>query len=88
MPHNLIDDVLNLDIPLNSKEGFVRQVLGWRIMYQVHEATDGFRKIPYKDGVEHISAFAEPQPCYQIGSLCPIKSPIQHIWTVEAVSTN
>ncbi len=32
------------DAPLPSKEGFVRQVLGWReYMRHVHEATDGFR---------------------------------------------
>ena len=26
----VVADVLELEIPLNSKEGFVRQVLGWR----------------------------------------------------------
>ena len=72
-PQQILDDVLNLDIPLNSKEGFVRQVLGWReFMYQVHEATDGFRKIPHKDGVEHISAFAEP-PVLVLKAKSPLK---------------
>ncbi len=34
------------DVPLPSKEGFVRQVLGWReYMRHVHDATDGFRVI-------------------------------------------
>lgn len=34
-------------IPLASREGFVRQILGWReYMHHVHEATDGFRHDP------------------------------------------
>jgi len=33
--------------PLASREGFVRQMLGWReYMHHVHEATDGFRVLP------------------------------------------
>lgn len=33
-------------IPLASREGFVRQVLGWReYMHHAHEATDGFRVV-------------------------------------------
>lgn len=44
LPKTLIDDVVALDIPINSKEGFVRQVLGWReFVHHVHERTDGFR---------------------------------------------
>jgi deoxyribodipyrimidine photolyase-related protein len=36
-----------MDIPLASKEGFIRQVLGWReFVHHVHEATDGFRSLP------------------------------------------
>jgi len=32
------------DIPLASREGFVRQILGWReYMHHAHELTDGFR---------------------------------------------
>ena len=34
------------DLPLASREGFIRQILGWReYMRHVHEATDGFRVI-------------------------------------------
>ena len=43
MPKNLLEDTLKLDIPLNSKEGFVRQIIGWReFVRHVHELTNGF----------------------------------------------
>ena len=46
----VISDVVSMRaLPLASKEGFVRQILGWReYMRHVHEATDGFRVL---DGV-------------------------------------
>jgi len=44
LPRTVVDEVAALDLPLQSKEGFIRQVLGWReFVYQVHRATDGFR---------------------------------------------
>lgn len=44
LPSQVVSDTLELDLPLQSKEGFIRQVLGWReFVYQVHRATDGFR---------------------------------------------
>jgi deoxyribodipyrimidine photolyase-related protein len=47
LPRQLVSDVLDTDIPLASKEGFVRQVLGWReFVRHVHRVTDGFRNIP------------------------------------------
>ena len=49
----LLDDALQLELPLASKEGFVRQILGWReYLHHVHDFTDGFRSL---DG--------DPQPC-------------------------
>jgi deoxyribodipyrimidine photolyase-related protein len=46
-PARVIADVLEMDIPLQSKEGFVRQVLGWReFVNHVHRHTDGFRDLP------------------------------------------
>lgn len=40
----VVDEVLAMDLPLPSKEGFVRQLLGWReFVHHVHDATDGFR---------------------------------------------
>ena len=47
LPRAILEDALALDIPLNSKEGFVRQILGWReYCRHVHRATDGFRDLP------------------------------------------
>jgi deoxyribodipyrimidine photolyase-related protein len=47
LPSRVVNDVIRLDLPLASKEGFIRQVLGWReFMNHVHLATDGFRDLP------------------------------------------
>ena len=47
LPEDVVEDALSLQVPLSCKEGFVRQVLGWReFVYQVHRATDGFRAMP------------------------------------------
>lgn len=50
LPSQVVDQALTLDIPLASKEGFVRQVLGWReFVRHVHHATDGFRELPGRE---------------------------------------
>ncbi|MCB9675742.1 MAG: cryptochrome/photolyase family protein [Alphaproteobacteria bacterium] len=47
LPARVVRDVAALDAPLPSREGFVRQVLGWReFVRHVHRATDGFRTVP------------------------------------------
>lgn len=47
LPRSIVADVILLDIPVESKEGFIRQILGWReFMHHVHEASDGFRQLP------------------------------------------
>jgi (6-4)DNA photolyase len=44
LPARVLAEVEALDIPLQSKEGFIRQVLGWReFVHHVHAYTDGFR---------------------------------------------
>jgi deoxyribodipyrimidine photolyase-related protein len=45
-PREVLDDTLELELPLASREGFVRQVLGWReFVRHVHLVTDGFRRL-------------------------------------------
>jgi deoxyribodipyrimidine photolyase-related protein len=47
LPAEILEDVLGMNLPLASKEGFIRQVLGWReFVHHVHLATDGFRTLP------------------------------------------
>lgn len=49
-PRRVVEDTLELDLPLPSREGFLRQVLGWReFVRHVHRATDGFRSLPERD---------------------------------------
>jgi deoxyribodipyrimidine photolyase-related protein len=44
LPKDIVDDVVALELPLASKEGFIRQVIGWReFVKRVHDASDGFR---------------------------------------------
>ncbi|NIT96742.1 MAG: deoxyribodipyrimidine photolyase, partial [Actinobacteria bacterium] len=46
-PGRVVREVAELDVPLASREGFIRQVLGWReFVRHVHVATDGLRRIP------------------------------------------
>jgi deoxyribodipyrimidine photolyase-related protein len=44
LPADLVRDTAAADAPLASREGFVRQILGWReFVRHVHRETDGFR---------------------------------------------
>jgi deoxyribodipyrimidine photolyase-related protein len=46
MPQEVLNRVVEADVPFASKEGFVRQLLGWReFMRHVFEQTDGFTTI-------------------------------------------
>lgn len=65
LPQQVIEDVARLDIPLNSQEGFIRQILGWReFVRHVHRATDGLRRLP--DG-----AYPEADPSH-LGASTPL----------------
>jgi len=47
LPGRVVADAAAADAPLSSREGFVRQVLGWReFVRHVHEASDGLRRLP------------------------------------------
>ena len=47
LPARVVNEVANdEDVPLASREGFVRQILGWReFVRHVHVETDGFRSL-------------------------------------------
>lgn len=46
LPARVLEDVLAMELPLASQEGFVRQLLGWReFVRHVHRRTDGFRHL-------------------------------------------
>jgi deoxyribodipyrimidine photolyase-related protein len=56
LPKQVLHDVAAMNIPLSSKEGFIRQVLGWReFMNHIHQKTDGFRLLP--DGKPGVARF-------------------------------
>jgi deoxyribodipyrimidine photolyase-related protein len=47
LPARVVREAEALDIPLASKEGFIRQILGWReFVKHVHDETRGFRDLP------------------------------------------
>ena len=47
LARDVVEDVATMDAPIASREGFVRQILGWReFVRHVHRATDGMRRLP------------------------------------------
>jgi deoxyribodipyrimidine photolyase-related protein len=66
LPSRVVADVAGDErLPLASREGFVRQVLGWReFVRHVHAATDGFHAVPgAKQGeVPNVLDANEPLP--------------------------
>jgi deoxyribodipyrimidine photolyase-related protein len=45
-PDRIVREVAAMDAPIASREGFVRQILGWReFVRHVHRRTDGFRTL-------------------------------------------
>ena len=62
LPARVVAEAAALDVPIESREGFVRQILGWReFVRHVHEATDGFRDLPGGSAPSHLGAH-EPLP--------------------------
>ena len=62
LARRLVEDVAAQAIPLASKEGFIRQVMGWReFMHHVHACTDGFRSLP-SHGHPNALGAREPLP--------------------------
>lgn len=62
LPARVLADVLAADLPLASKEGFVRQILGWReFVRHVHRETDGFRRVPGLESDEAAPSFLGAQ---------------------------
>ena len=62
LPARVVREAATLDAPIESREGFVRQILGWReFVRHVHEATDGFRELPGGTSPSHLDAH-EPLP--------------------------
>jgi len=63
LSRQLVGDVVSRDdLPLNSREGFVRQIAGWReFVRHVHEATDGFRTLT-DDGTATPNALGSHEP--------------------------
>lgn len=50
LPARLVAESAKASAPLSSREGFIRQVLGWReFVRHVHLASDGFRRLPSGD---------------------------------------
>ncbi len=65
LPSRVLDDVLALDIPMSSKEGFVRQLIGWReFVRHVHERTEGFTAMPEGYRREHLGSGVPLPPVF------------------------
>jgi deoxyribodipyrimidine photolyase-related protein len=65
LPRRVLADALAAPgLPLPSREGFVRQILGWReFVRHVHLATDGFRRDPrVAGGRAHAAIAVAPAP--------------------------
>lgn len=63
LPSRVVADVAAMEAPLASREGFVRQVLGWReFVRHVHERTDGFRDLSGGTGAATVPPGPDPEP--------------------------
>ena len=53
LPRELLEEVLTTPAPINSKEGFVRQLIWREYVHHVHEVTDGFRALELDRSTTH-----------------------------------
>lgn len=83
LPRRVLDDVLGMDLPLASQEGFVRQVLGWReFVRHVHRETDGFRDLPDEAAYQGLGADLPLPPAYwgtESGMRC-LDTVVEQVW--------
>ena len=72
LPSRVVEEIAESDAPLASREGFVRQVLGWReFMRHVHARTDGFRDLSGSAATE-ADAATEPAAPSALGAEMPL----------------
>jgi deoxyribodipyrimidine photolyase-related protein len=65
LPEEVVRDAAGAEAPLASREGFVRQVLGWReFVRHVHRETDGFRSLDPDGAPSHLGARGRLPPAY------------------------
>jgi deoxyribodipyrimidine photolyase-related protein len=70
LPRRVVTDVARAPLPLASREGFVRQILGWReFVRHVHAETDGLRRLPAprNAAAKRRAASAAPAPRVEVG---------------------
>ncbi len=53
MPLEVVNQVLNTDSPLNSTEGFIRQLIWREYVHHIHEITNGFRTLDVHRTASH-----------------------------------
>jgi deoxyribodipyrimidine photolyase-related protein len=83
LPARVVRDVEALDIPLASKEGFIRQVLGWReFIHHVHAETDGFRTLESQGSPNALGAKERLPPAFwgETSGLRCLDRVVEEVW--------
>jgi deoxyribodipyrimidine photolyase-related protein len=86
----LVGEVATMNVPLSSREGFIRQILGWReFVRHVHVETEGFRTLPQvtaaasDGGYARWSGKAWPSP--KTAKSAPASAQISHLGASNGV---
>ena len=75
LPARVVREVADLELPLSSQEGFIRQILGWReFVHHVHVATDGFRSVP-----SNLLSVSDPLPPVYWGNAASGLACLDHV---------